>query len=208
MIYSLLQACHQHMSYVAREWANKVLFVVEAMQSAISRRNHIFGRSSLLFLCNVFQPVTNHHCFSASKFKEEVGTEQSRKCRLPGPLTPAKRAREAQLGGASQAGSSLASPSQRLKTEPTSGASTAAATGAGAAAGSMPGDDLPPVIAPPGRSAALTLRLLPCRVMAEHKTHCECTLKSMPTSKAEFLCCCRNCMHAASWHVVILAAVL
>lgn len=85
--------------------------------------------------------------------------QQDCKCRLPGPLTPAKRAREAQLGGASQAGSSLASPSQRLKTEPTSGASTAAATGAAAAAGSMPGDDLPPVIAPPGRSA-LALRLL------------------------------------------------
>ena len=74
-------------------------------------------------------------------------------------MTPAKRPREARLGGASQAGSSLASPSQRLKTEPTAGGGTAAATGAAAAAGSMPGDDLPPVIAPPGRSAALTLKL-------------------------------------------------
>lgn len=88
--------------------------------------------------------------------RKAFGREQSCKCRLPGPLTPAKRAREAQLGGASQAGSSLASPAQRLKTEPTSGASTATATGAAAAAGSMPGDDLPPVIAPPGRSASHT----------------------------------------------------
>ncbi|KAL3150414.1 hypothetical protein ABBQ32_000252 [Trebouxia sp. C0010 RCD-2024] len=82
---------------------------------------------------------------------------------LPGPLTPAKRPREARLGGGSQAGSSLASPSQRLKTEPSSGSGSAAATGAAAAAkagggGAMPGDDLPPVIAPPGRSRAQQMR--------------------------------------------------
>ena len=86
--------------------------------------------------------------------------------RLPSPLTPAKRSREARLGGASQAGSSLASPSQRLKTEPTSDNGSAAVTGAAAAAkaaaGPMPGDDLPPVIAPPGRCALLSSHCFMC----------------------------------------------
>ena len=94
-------------------------------------------------------------------------------CRLPSPLTPAKRSREARLGGASTAGSSLASPSQKLKTESTSGSGSAAVTGAAAAAkaaaGPMPGDDLPPVIAPPGRCADLLLLQVLHR--AWHGTH-------------------------------------
>ena len=76
--------------------------------------------------------------------------------RLAAPLTPAKRLREGRLGGASQGGTGLASPSQRLKTEATGASGHAASSGAAAAAkavaGPMPGDDLPPVLAPPGRS--------------------------------------------------------
>lgn len=67
--------------------------------------------------------------------------------RLPGPLTPAKRSREVRLGGSSQGGLGGASPPQKLKVESSSGA------GQSSAAVPMPGDDLPPVIAPPGRLA-------------------------------------------------------
>ncbi len=74
--------------------------------------------------------------------------------RLSAPLTPAKRSRDRRLDGASQGGSTLASPSQRLKTDTTAATSqSGAAAAAKAAAEPMPGDDLPPVLAPPGRSA-------------------------------------------------------
>ncbi|KAL0034398.1 hypothetical protein WJX79_000220 [Trebouxia sp. C0005] len=78
---------------------------------------------------------------------------------LSAPLTPAKRSRDRRLDGASQGGSTLASPSQRLKTETTGATSqSGAAAAAKAASGPMPGDDLPPVLAPPGRSRAQQLR--------------------------------------------------
>ncbi|KAL0053110.1 hypothetical protein WJX82_000994 [Trebouxia sp. C0006] len=78
---------------------------------------------------------------------------------LSAPLTPAKRSRDRRLDGASQGGSTLASPSQRLKTETAAATSqSGAAAAAKAAAGPMPGDDLPPVLAPPGRSRAQQLR--------------------------------------------------
>ena len=84
--------------------------------------------------------------------------------KVPSPLTPAKRSQETRLGGASQAVSNLVSPSQKLKTETASGSSSAAVTGAAAAAkaaaGRMPGDDLAPVSASPGRAAFL-LPLIP-----------------------------------------------
>ena len=87
--------------------------------------------------------------------------------RLSAPLTPAKRSRDRRLDGASQGGSTLASPSQRLKTETTAATSqSGAAAAAKAAAGPMPGDDLPPVLAPPGRSAVMHV-FLP----AWHLTH-------------------------------------
>lgn len=66
--------------------------------------------------------------------------------RLPGPLTPAKRSRDARLGGVSQGGMGVVSPPQKLKTE--AGLDTRPSS----SAGPMPGDDLPPVLAPPGRS--------------------------------------------------------
>ena len=71
--------------------------------------------------------------------------------RMQRPLTSAKRSHQERLGAA-QGGSGLPSPSQKLKTEAVASAS-AASLAARAAIGPMPGDDLPPVIAPPGRSA-------------------------------------------------------
>lgn len=87
-------------------------------------------------------------------------TEYLLERRLSAPLTPAKRSRDRRLDGASQGGSTLASPSQRLKTETTGATSqSGAAAAAKAAAGPMPGDDLPPVLAPPGRSAVMHVPL-------------------------------------------------
>ena len=88
--------------------------------------------------------------------------------RLAAPLTPAKRSRDRRLDGASHGGSGLASSSQRVKTEVTGGVGqSGAAAAAKAAAGPMPGDDLPPVLAPPGRSAASAC-LPPCQMFHTH----------------------------------------